>query len=273
MQGTLSLGTHGGWLDGLQEPKGPPPFAAPGVPPEARAGARVGKGAAPDKRMARLPGSLGAGNGGFLAPGPRPSALQALDVWTVSALMASSHLARLYRTLRDDRQAGLALEARGMSEERALRYRLMEAAAELGLRFAEDHPDETEGEARAWQLLVEAHAGMHVLYSVMDQDPAKSSHFRGARTATAKALCRSVHGYRVAFPDVMAEDGVLQSLEAASHRIADLLMPGEAGVDEEEILRRRQAIHDDIMEALSAMAEACSLGRRGRVEAGAAGSR
>lgn len=234
------------------------------------AGPRPGRSVASSRPSGAFPGSASAGNGGFLAPGPRPSALQALDVWTVSALMASSHLARLYRTLRDNRQAGLALEARGMSETRALRYRLMETAAELGLRFAEDHPDETDGEARAWQLLVESQAGMHVLYSVMDQDPAKSSHFRGARTATAKALCRSIHGYRVAFPDAMAEDGVLRSLEAASRRIADLLMPDEAGVDEGEIQRRRKAIHGDIMEALSAMAEACSLGRRGGARAGAA---
>ena len=98
------------------------------------------------------------------------SLTEAVDSWTAQAVMASGYLARLYRGLGDERQADLAAQACGSCGERAQRLGLVARIAALDTTFTLEHPEETIGEEKAWQLLVGAHAGLHAFLGLVDGD-------------------------------------------------------------------------------------------------------
>ena len=148
------------------------------------------------------------------------SLTETVDFWTAQAVMASGYLVRLYRILGDDRQVFLAIQARGPSEERAQRLGLQTRIEALQAVFVAEFPEETIGEKKAWELLVEAQAGHCAFHGLVD-DHEKSGSLRGPRTATTKAFHKSLEGYRVAFPDEMTTPGIKQAIERAAKRCAE----------------------------------------------------
>lgn len=183
---------------------------------------------------------------------PRSSSLsQTVDTWTCQAMVASSHLVSLYRLLGDGRQAALALKARGPCEERAQRLGLQPQMAGLHATFLALNPEEVAGEACAWQWLVEAHAGLAAFHGLAMDATGKAQGLRGNRTATLKAFRHSLQGYRTAFPEEMANEGIHKALEAATARCSEAFVLDAGEVPEPERIALRQELEDMIREAVT----------------------
>ncbi|WP_285605820.1 hypothetical protein [Geothrix edaphica] len=122
--------------------------------------------------------------------------------------------------------------------------------------FGDQDEEKLLGEARAWQILVEAQAGVCAFHAMTGDDPGKARGLRGARTASTKALDRAVHGYRVAFPDVMAEAGIRSALEGAASTCVRGFMEdleGDGPAEDREVLQ--ESIYRDILGALTKATE------------------
>ena len=150
------------------------------------------------------------------------SLTEAVDSWTAQAVMASGYLARLYRGLGDERQADLAAQACGSCGERAQRLGLVARIAALDTTFTLEHPEETIGEEKAWQLLVGAHAGLHAFLGLVDGDE------QGRATGASKAFHEALRGYRTAFPEEMTIPGIRKAIDAAARHSAEAF-PCSAG--------------------------------------------
>ena len=174
---------------------------------------------------------------------------QTTDFWTAQAVMASGYLLRLYRILGDDRQAAMARQACGPCEERAQRLGLMAQIVVLNSQFIAEYPEDTLGEEKAWEILVEAHAGLSALHGLV-HDHEKAGSLRGSQTGTLKAFHKALRGYQTAFPDEMTILGIQVAVEAAANRCADAFSLEVDGVTEQEKADFRKELYSNILEAL-----------------------
>jgi hypothetical protein len=174
-----------------------------------------------------------------------------VDTWTIQAVVASRYLLRLYRGLGDGKQALTASQAGAQAEERAQRLGLTSGLAALQQLFVEKNPETTEAEAEAWKTLVEAQAGICAFHSMVNETPKGSSGLQGSRTRAAKAFCRSIQGYRVAFPEQIADEGIAKALELAAEKCTEACLK-DLGCNEgvEERSTAAEEIHSNIRDAL-----------------------
>ena len=73
----------------------------------------------------------------------------------------------------------------------------------------------------------------------------------GNRTSTLKAFRWSMQGYRVAFPEEMASQGIFSALESATARCTEAFALDLGGAREQEILDMRIELHATILESLT----------------------
>lgn len=181
---------------------------------------------------------------------------EAVDSWTIQAMVASAYLVKLYRALGDDRQADTALRSCGHCEERAKRLGLQARISERHALFVANHPEDSPGEAKAWQLLVEAQAGLAAFHGIVN-DHAKGGSLRGGRTATAKAFHKAMQGYRVAFPVEMASEGIQKAIAFATARCADTFAQDleEEGDSPQARTELHQGLNQAIQDALTQEAQ------------------
>lgn len=142
---------------------------------------------------------------------------QTVDVWTVQSVAASRYLASLYRELGDEKQAFHAIQTGAPAEERAQRLGLTNRIAGELAAFMEDGSEAIASEAKAWQNLVEAQAGICAFHGmVTEQENARS--LQGPRNVANKAFRTALKGYRIAFPEPMVSDGISAAILAATDR-------------------------------------------------------
>jgi len=175
------------------------------------------------------------------------SLTEIVNAWTIHALLAAEYLVKLYRRLRDDRQAAMALLAGGPCEERARRCGLASRISGERPGFLVDPSKETWYEALSWELLIEAHAGLLAFHSVVGQDSGSARGLRGSRTATQKALRHAVQGYRTAFPEEMAEPGIRRTIGRTVTRFMETFIEDFQVEVESERASLRQDLHDAIL--------------------------
>ena len=174
-----------------------------------------------------------------------------VDTWTVQAVMTSGWLTRLYRSLRDDRQASLASQAGAPAAERMQRRNLRGRVAPLELRFNQDHPEETLAEEAAWMTLVEAQAGLAAFFAITAPTEEKPTPgLRGARTAAYKAFQKTIRGFRTAFPDEIVSDGVASAVRKAATTCADALLANLEEEDPKKLDHLRAGLEACVFEAL-----------------------
>ena len=161
-----------------------------------------------------------------------------VDIWTAQAVMASRWLTRLYRILRDDRQAAMAAQAGAPAEERLNRLGLHGRVASLEEHFNLEYPEETQAEEAAWIALVEAMAGLSAFFSSTNgTDGEPTPGLRGPSTATNAALRKSIRGFHTAFPSEMVNQGVASAIQKATDSCVDAFM---ADIEEEDPAQRDQ---------------------------------
>ncbi len=177
-----------------------------------------------------------------------------MDAWYQRAVMASMYLTSLYRSLNDEKQVFNAFQAGSRARECAARLNLMGAVPELMHQFTTRYADEVERENAAWQILVEALAGLCAFFGIADgvgEGPAKG--LSGARTATFKGLRRALIGYRTAFPETLLEEGISASIDRAATICAEAAVRDMIEDTEASGRKAVQAeIHRSIVEALKA---------------------
>lgn len=152
-----------------------------------------------------------------------------VDQLTCQSIRASRLLAKLYRSLGDEKQAANAIQAGAPAEERAHRYGLSAHISSLTLPLSQEDANEVQAEKKAWELLVEAQAGIAALHSMDSRHAGKHRGLRGARNTAKTALCRAVKGYGMAFPEEMVRSGVLRAISSASEYCARVFVTDLAG--------------------------------------------
>lgn len=171
----------------------------------------------------------------------------AVDTWTCQAVSASRFLQALYRMLGDEKQATNAIQAGAPAEERGSRLGLSSRIAALRIIHSQDSPDAAPREARSWQVLVEAQAGVCAFHAMADYcDDGKARSLRGARTANNKAFQQALRGYRIAFPEEMSEAGISQAIEIAASTCVVAFLEDLTDTSEEE----RQILRDDLSRSI-----------------------
>jgi hypothetical protein len=118
--------------------------------------------------------------------------------------------------LGDEHQAVLAQRILGPSEERAQRLHLGDQVAEAQTGYGPDPIDSTAGEARAWECLIEAHAGLLAFHALVHEGTSQNRGIRGSWTSTRKSFHLALQGYHTAFPDEMVSQGVQRALDSAT---------------------------------------------------------
>lgn len=151
---------------------------------------------------------------------------QTVDAWSVQVVVASQYLAALYRRLGDEKQAVRAIQAGSSTEERCQRLGLHAAFTEQRAKIRTEFPDETEGEACAWRLLVEGQAGLSAFHALVDQDQDKAGSIRGKRRATFKGFQMALQGIGTAFPEEMTAPWVQQAIRQAADICTETLLVG-----------------------------------------------
>ncbi len=177
----------------------------------------------------------------------------AVDTWTAKSAVASRYLLGLYRVLGDDKQAANAMQAGKSSEERARRLGLDIQMAAMKTLHGEIDPENMLAEARAWGILVEAYAGICAFHAMVDSQAGQGRSLQGARNTANKALERSIHGFRMAFPEEMAREGIQRAIEAAACICAKTFVDDLTGEDldlKREALEK--SVYQDILNALGA---------------------
>lgn len=174
-----------------------------------------------------------------------------VDTWTIRAVVASRFLAGLYRGLGDGKQASNAIQAGAPAEERARRLGLAPRVTEGLTLFGEGEVQEIEKENEAWLSLVESHAGISAFHAMAEGCSSRQRGLHGARQAAAKALDRALQGYRVAFPDHMAHEGISRAISVATSACTAAFL---AAISEDPGLEihtgQVQDLHQTILEAL-----------------------
>lgn len=177
---------------------------------------------------------------------------QAVDTWTCQAVSASRFLQRLYRMLGDEKQATNAIQAGAPAEERGSRLGLGSRITALRIIHGQESPDAAPSEARSWQVLVEAQAGVCAFHAMADLcDDGKARSLRGARSANNKAFQQALRGYRIAFPEEMSEAGISQAIEVAASTCVAAFLEDLTDASEEERQTLRQDISQSILDALT----------------------
>jgi hypothetical protein len=184
----------------------------------------------------------------------------AIADWTAQATMASGFLVHLYRTLGDGRQQARVLEVRRPCEERSRHLGLQDRVPTLLAAFLAEYPDDQAREARAWQVLVEVHAGLTSFYRIAEPERGKGMGSQGRRSSVDRALHRSLQGYRAAFPDDMAARGICLAIAAAADCCSDAIAL-DMGIQD-----LRQELHACILDDLT---RESLLGLAGRKQSGA----
>jgi hypothetical protein len=174
---------------------------------------------------------------------------QTVDSWTAQAVMASGYLVRLYRALDDDHQTAVAMQAQGSCEERAQRLGFQARIAALQARFVAEQPEEISGEQRAWELLVEAQAGLCAFHGLVDEHEGSGS-LRGQRTSTTRALDKSLRGYRTAFPEEMTNLGIRRAVEIAATRCSEAFSLDVVDATDQEKADLREELHANVLDGL-----------------------
>lgn len=191
-------------------------------------------------------------------PMPPSSLTATVDHWTAQAVMTSGYLLRLYRILGDDRQASIAMQAVGPCGERVQRLGIQAQVAVLNILFTAEYQEETIGEEKSWQMMIEAHSGLCALHGLVDDqvdDQEKGRSIRGSRTSTNKAFHIALRGYRSAFPEEITIPGIRQAIETAALRCADVFSSNMDCASDQEKSDLRQELHANILEALLKEAE------------------
>ena len=175
----------------------------------------------------------------------------AVDTWTCQAVSASRFLQALYRGLGDEKQATHAIQAGAPAEERGSRLGLGSRIAAFKIIHGQESPDAAPSEARSWQVLVEAQAGVCAFHAMADHcDDGKARSLRGARTANNKAFQQALRGYRTAFPEEMSEAGITQAIGDAARTCVASFLEDLADATEEERESLRLDLSRTIREAL-----------------------
>lgn len=175
---------------------------------------------------------------------------QRVDIWTCQAASASRFLAGLYRVLGDEKQAANAIQAGAPAEEMGRRYGLAVRIAVFKIVCGTEG-DEVEGEAKAWELLVEAQAGIAALHAMAQGQGEKVRGLVGARNMAAKALTRAIRGYRSAFPEEMVETGIRRAVERAADHCATAFVGDLSELDSSEDLEGlRSAVREEVLVSL-----------------------
>jgi len=187
-------------------------------------------------------------------PMPPSSLTATVDHWTAQAVMTSGYLLRLYRILGDDRQASIAMQAVGPCGERVQRLGIQAQVAALNILFTAEYPEETVAEENAWQLMIEAHAGLCAFHGLVDDHEVGKS-IRGARTKTNKSFRMALRGYRSAFPEEITIPGIQQAIETAARRCADVFSSSVEFASDQEMSDLRRDLQASIIEALLKEAE------------------
>lgn len=179
---------------------------------------------------------------------------ETVDAWTLLAVTASRQLTGLYRALGDGKQAFNAIQAGVPSEERAQRLgltgRLPGAEALLGASDSEV----PERESQAWQALIKSQAGLCAFHGMV-ADHERAHALQGARNVSNKAFQAALKGYRIAFPEPMASEGIAAAiLAAADGCVAAFLKDLEESGDPSDFSETARHVHRSILEALRAEA-------------------
>lgn len=173
----------------------------------------------------------------------------AVDTWTCQAVSASRFLQALYRRLGDEKQAANAIQAGAPAEERGSRLGLSPRIAAFKIIHSQESTDATPSEARSWQVLVEAQAGVCAFHAMADHcDDGKARSLRGARTANNKAFQQALRGYRTAFPEEISEAGITQAIDDAANACVATFLEDLADATEEE----REALRCDLSRTILA---------------------
>ena len=177
------------------------------------------------------------------------SLTETVDSWTAQAVMASGYLIRLYHFLGDDRQAYLTTQACGPCEERAQRLGLQDQITALKAVFVSEHSEETLGEENAWQMMIEAHAGLFALQCLVE-DRGKDVSLPGGKTDNNRAFHVALRSYRTAFPEEITIPVIRQAIETAATQCADAFPINANGVTDQEKVDLRLEIHNITLEVL-----------------------
>lgn len=163
--------------------------------------------------------------------------------------MASDYLMHLYRILGDDRKAAVAMQACDPNDEPTQRPRLQIQITDLNVEFITKYPEVTLGEEKAWQLLIEAHAGLFALKCLVE-DQGKDVSLLVSGTGTNRAFHLALRSYRTAFPEGITIPGIRQAIESAATQCADAFPISADGVTDQEKVDLRLEIHGHILEVL-----------------------
>jgi len=176
----------------------------------------------------------------------------AFDAWVLQAVAASRFLAGLYRALKDEQQATAAIWAGQPATERMERHGLQAGLPAVLQAFEQEHPEETEAEACAWQTLIQAQAGQCLFFAVQLAKHGKASPpgLLGRSTAANKAFSRALVSYRAAFPDEMVAVGVECALLEASRLGAEAFSQDAQDLLEEDRACMRRDTHAKFIEVL-----------------------
>ena len=166
--------------------------------------------------------------------------------WTTQILGAAGELVRLYRSLRDDKQAAVALQIRAPAEERARRLRL-KAPAPLPMN---ERAGETETEASAWGDLLTAQAGLFTFHAMVADNSPEGRKLGGARNLAGKTLQRAIRGLQTAFPEGMAQAILDQAIQSAARTCSCMVAQNIDREGEPELGGLDQTLYVQILQAL-----------------------
>lgn len=147
-----------------------------------------------------------------------------LNKYTCMAVSASRYLTKLYRLLDDSKQASNAIRAGAYAEERACRYRLSSKIENFQVCGADTCPNDIVDEQRAWEVLVEAQAGIAVLHGMANPQGGKFRGLRGARSASKNAMIIAAKGFCMAFPENEYKNGINRSIGLASNDCSNIFL-------------------------------------------------
>ena len=169
-----------------------------------------------------------------------------VDSWTTQILGSAGVLVRLYRSLRDDKQAAVALQILAPAEERARRLRLR-APAPLPLN---ERAGETEVEASAWGDLLTAQAGIYTFHAMVADNSPEGRKLGGARHLACKTLQRAIRGLRTAFPEGMAQAILDQAIQSAARTCSCMFAQNIDREGGPELAGLDQTLYAQILQAL-----------------------
>jgi len=148
-----------------------------------------------------------------------------LDAWVCQAVASSFLLVGLYRKLDDGLQASRALRAGQAPLERVQRLGLG-GGVQMRLHGLRGLPSEEEAELRAWRTMIASLGGLATFYALAESGRQGRScqGLRGHRNAMGKGLAEAIKGFRTAYPEETAEQGIESALEGMVSAVADALI-------------------------------------------------